>query len=730
MGRAKWNGVAASCAILSSMAYSAAAQFGGFQVPPSDYGTLNRPLRTITGDFDNDGDRDLAITEQNINRVTVLRNDGSGAFTTWQTLATTSGTYGIGTTDINSDGDLDLIVAGNGTVQIWRNNGLGTFSFSAGDSYAGPAVAESVAVLDVNRDGAPEFVVASNSGDDVRLYRNGGFGTYTTVSYTTAGNATIVWDMAVGDFNRDGWDDVALGASNRMGIFLNNTFNGFTTGAAGVYFAAGGLGFGIDAGDYDGDGWDDIVTTDGNNAANDGVRVWRNLRTAPVTFAQTALPMSSASTRAIGVEFVDLEGGGGDGRLDIVAVDEFSDGTYVWLNNGTSFPATPSNVYTFGITPRPPIMADLDNDGDQDAAIGQLNGSVVSILLNNSTIVGGPPPVARIDSPAAYPLSGSCICGNSGTISGVASVPGGVLQGWRLAYRPVSGNTFTTIATGNTSIADPGGTIGLWNTTLLPEDLYLIQLTVTSAGGLTATDEQVVWLSKNFDLVSFGNNAIAGRTACLSGDIVDGNCGPNTFVAQFRPLGGTTWTNVDPANPSYSGNRTNETFAGWNTTTVPDGDYELRVVATNGCGQNNTQVRTIEVDNTRPIGVITSPVNCVAQPGSVITIRGSASDANLAGWTVQYTGGNTNGWVTIASGNTNITNAVLANWNTAGLPRCEYTVRLIVTDQSVLDCSSGRNQTEFLTTFYVGCTPDLNKDGVLNIFDILRFFADFGAGCP
>jgi len=117
-------------------------------------------------------------------------------------------------------------------------------------------------------------------------------------------------------------------------------------------------------------------------------------------------------------------------------------------------------------------------------------------------------------------------------------------------------------------------------------------------------------------------------------------------------------------------------FASWNTAALADGAYNLRTTATDDCGQSTAVTRAVTVDNTGPVAVITLPIQCTAANG-VVQITGTASDANLDHWVLEYTGGADHVWHNppIATGNVSVVNGVLGTWNTAGLPACAYTLR-------------------------------------------------------
>jgi hypothetical protein len=421
----------------------------------------------------------------------------------------------------------------------------------------------------------------------------------------------------------------------------------------------------------------------------------------------------------------------GDGDIDIAVCFQ----TAVSTNFGRVGVLLDSS-YTTQLSPKEVVVVDLDGDGDLDAASPNFSSDTLSVFFNQSTVIGGPPPIVDLINPS----EGSCLCAGPNTITGTVNpAEDTVLGGYILEYRRLGNPSYTTIATGSSAVIN--GTLASWNTSGLPEGQYLLRLTGSNSGGISASDEAVIYVSSDFDTVvaRFGAGidgsavSIVGRNVCIFGSISDAGCGPVSYTVDYRPLGAGAFVPVDPANPTYSGGRTNTTLATWDTIGLgmPDGVYEIRVSATNGCGEVRTVNFSGEVDNAAPIGLIDTPVACeYRNPGEVIEIRGTASDDNLSGWTLQYTGGSNSGWTTIASGNTNVSSDVLANWDTSGLEPCAYTVRLSVGDQSVLNCEDPGNSAGYLVSFDLRCPADLNGDGMLNFFDVSVFLAAYNAGCP
>jgi enediyne biosynthesis protein E4 len=150
------------------------------------------------GDFDNDGDEDLFITEQTGEGANLFVNDGSAIFDDRSERsglgALTLGFTGFGTAwfDLDNDGWLDLLTV-NGAVQtiqalaqahdpfplhqrrqLFRNLGNGRFddvTNRAGAAFQLSEVGRGAAFGDVDNDGDMDVLVGNNNGP-VRLFIN------------------------------------------------------------------------------------------------------------------------------------------------------------------------------------------------------------------------------------------------------------------------------------------------------------------------------------------------------------------------------------------------------------------------------------------------------------------------------------------------------------------------------------------------------------------------------
>lgn len=93
------------------------------------YGNNLTGYGVTAGDFDNDGDEDLAVAD--VKGVRLLENTGNGNFVNKGIIAKTYGNnltgYGIASGDIDEDGDIDLIVADERSVRVIKNPSGGNF---------------------------------------------------------------------------------------------------------------------------------------------------------------------------------------------------------------------------------------------------------------------------------------------------------------------------------------------------------------------------------------------------------------------------------------------------------------------------------------------------------------------------------------------------------------------------------------------------------------------------
>lgn len=375
-------------------------------------------------------------------------------------------------------------------------------------------------------------------------------------------------------------------------------------------------------------------------------------------------------------------------------------------------------------------------DADQFALTGTLNlqleDGTSNAIMVSAPIIDTTPPTVRITSPSPE----ACVCPDGmGIVSfrGQACDPESDMT-YRVRIRRSSGadGTGWTELTPTTTEQCSTGLLAQWNATGQPDGEYIVELEAINQVGLVSTAALEFRLNTVVSPASIRtpvDGEIIGGNSCLDGTIGE-DCF-NSYRVDYRSASGGSYLPVDGSAPIYTSRVINDPFATWNTRTVLDGDYQVRVRVTDICGNNADVVRRYEVDNTAPVASIDSVMPCEWLVG-LVEVKGRVFDKNIGSWVLEYTGGSERGWRTIATGTNNIpAGGVIAVWDTTSLPRCAYTLRLRATDKSRVGClAPSGNTTHDMVSFNVGCEVDLNGDGRLDIFDFLEFSNKFDAGCP
>ncbi len=197
---------------------------GGFG-PPANFPAGIFPYAVAAGDFDEDGNLDLAVSTYGSQEVRILLGDGSGKFTTGASYSLAGNSTAIVAADFNHDSHPDLAVSvfnnyPNNHVAIFLGDGSG--GFTPGAEIIVPN-AHGLAAADFNFDGELDVAVATYGFNTIAVASGdgtGAFGPATEHDLKPGGHSPF--DVAAADFNGDGKPDVVTANfSGDASVLLN-----------------------------------------------------------------------------------------------------------------------------------------------------------------------------------------------------------------------------------------------------------------------------------------------------------------------------------------------------------------------------------------------------------------------------------------------------------------------------------------------------------------------------
>ncbi len=225
------------------------------------------PVQDVAcGDIDGDGDLDVIAVRYEPSDSHCYLNDGR-AYLTDATVATFGPQPFLGKfmsvqlADLDRDGDLDAVMGCEGPMRLYWNDGRGRFTEDSTRIQSLPQATVDLAVVDLNGDGHVD-IVAANGGwiaaEPNRVFWNDGHARFHLVT-DLPGGAFATFAVTTGDIDNDGDPDILIANAVVADVLLRNDGGLFTDLSAALGFNPRQTTWSCVIADLDHDGRNDLA---------------------------------------------------------------------------------------------------------------------------------------------------------------------------------------------------------------------------------------------------------------------------------------------------------------------------------------------------------------------------------------------------------------------------------------------------------------------------------------
>ncbi|MCK1545758.1 VCBS repeat-containing protein [Bradyrhizobium sp. 179] len=334
-------------------------------------------VATHAPDFNGDSNTDLLILNDASLGVAVWELNGTTVLANPQVGTMALGFHFSKEADFNGDGKSDLLMLNDTThaAQVWLMNGTQVTSQTTVGSINAAGGWHFADTGDFNGDSKSDLLLVNSASNGVAVWEMNG--SQVTANPQVGTMASGFHYATTGDFNGDAKADLLMinDTTHDAQIWLMDGTQVSSQTTIGTINASGGWHY-VGVGDFNGDGKSDLLLL---NDTSHGVAVWL-MDGAQVT----ANPQIGTINTSGGWRFGDLGDFNADGKSDLLLLNDISHGVAVWELNGTQVIANPQ-VGTAGSNDTYAGVQDVNGDHKSDILFSNSSTQVLTAWEMNGT---------------------------------------------------------------------------------------------------------------------------------------------------------------------------------------------------------------------------------------------------------------------------------------------------------------------------------------------------------
>jgi len=347
------------------------------------------PEIMTAGDFNQDGNLDLAVNLSGFDNFAILTGNGQGGFKLKGHVAIDTLSKSVVSGDVNGDGKLDIVAISDWgyNIKVFLGDDLGGFHFSC--VMNGDGEPNRLRLADLDKDGNLDILADGPEEGVLLIYFGRGGGAFSNSPLELEGYPNDV-QLNTGDFNKDSNLDIAITYyenkqvdGTHLQIFLGDGARNFTVGQNVVINSQCNN---IQVNDLNKDGNLDLVLAGAGSENGTGLFISSYLGDGAGNFTvQQVIDLGMGATRGE----ISLGDFNEDGNMDVVyplssdaTKNGFGTDLLIYLGDGAGN-FTQGQTVTVGLEPGSTWTADFNKDGHTDIACSNRTDGTLSILLGD-----------------------------------------------------------------------------------------------------------------------------------------------------------------------------------------------------------------------------------------------------------------------------------------------------------------------------------------------------------